>query len=168
MFSKIVNNNKGIGLISIIILIAFAYAGLTAYSYYNADFNLGKYTPMYFLRNANDQNRKKDLEEIAKALDSYYDENRNLPGQVGFCGRILTVLYPTAKNALSPYFPTGIPQDPTEAGTHRDYFYRHEDSDTYVLMAVLELPPADSSTENYEGCHDWPGDDVYNYMITNE
>lgn len=168
MISKFLSNNKGIGIISIIILVAFVYAGLTAYSYFNPEFNFGKYTPIYFLKNVNDENRKKDLEEIAKALDNYYDENRNLPGGIGYCGRITTVLYPDAKTALSPYFPKGIPQDPSEAGTHKDYFYRYEDRDTYILMAVLELPPADSPTYNFEGCHDWPGDDVYNYMITNE
>ena len=163
-----INNDKGIGIISLIILVAFLYAGLTAYSYYNTDFELGRYTPIYFLRNANDENRKKDLEEIAKALDSYYDENRLLPGKEGFCGRIVTVLYPDAKTAISPYFPDGIPHDPSDAGTHKDYFYRHEDRDTYILMAVLENIPSDSPTYNFEGCHDWPGDDTYNYMVTND
>ncbi|MEX0616789.1 MAG: hypothetical protein WD231_03210 [Candidatus Woykebacteria bacterium] len=161
-------NQKGIGIISLIIIVAFLYGALTAYSFYNPSFNLSKYTPVYFLRNFNDDNRKEDLLKIANALEAYYEENRELPGQVGFCGRIVTITIPEAKDALSPYFPSGIPQDPANAGTGKDYFYLHKDRNTYVLLAVLENPPEGSTTYNYEDCHDWPGDNVYNYKVSNE
>ena len=148
-------------------MLAFVYAGLTAYAYFNPSFEFAKYTPIYFLQNFRDDQRKADLEKFANALEDYYSEERELPGREGFCGRIITVLYPEAKNALSPYFPDGIPQDPEHRGTHMDYLYRREDKDTYVLLAVLDHPPT-SDTYNFEGCHDWPGNGVYNYAVTNE
>ena len=163
---KTFQNQQGIGIIGIIIILAFFYAGLTAYSYFNPSFQLARYTPTALLNKAQDDQRVKDLEKIAQALDQYYDENRELPGQVGFCSRIVTVVYPTAKDELSPYFPEGIPQDPEHGGTHKDYFYLREDKDSYILLAVLDNPPT-SETYNYEDCHDWPGDGVYNYLVTN-
>jgi hypothetical protein len=166
-FKRIITNQKGIGIISIIILMAVVYASLTFYAYLYPSFNLAKYTPVNFLSIYRDDERKEELKQIADALDSYYDEERNLPGGEGFCSRIFSVLHPAVKNALSPYFPDGIPQDPVQGGTHKDYFYLREDRDTYVLLAVLDNPPTDE-TYNYEGCHDWPGDDVYNYIVTNE
>ena len=165
MFPKL-NKQRGFSVISVIIIAAFAYASLTAYSFYNPSFNLSRYTPVYFLGNFNDEQRKEDLNKIAVALDGYFEENRDLPGSKESCGRIFSILNPEVKNALSPYFPNGIPQDPATAGTHTDYFYRKVDRDTYILMAVLENPKT-SETFAFEGCHDWPGDGVYNYLITN-
>jgi len=161
-----INDQKGVGIIGIIIIAALIYAALTVYSYFYPSFQLARYTPTALLNKAQDDQRVKDLEKIAQALDQYYDENRELPGQVGFCSRIVTVVYPTAKDELSPYFPQGIPQDPEHAGTHKDYFYRRDDRDTYILLAVLDNPQS-SETYNFEGCHDWPGDNVYNYVLTN-
>jgi len=159
-------NQQGIGIISIIIILAFIYAGLTVYAYFNPSFDFKKYTPVYFLSGYRDDTRKADLEKIADALDVYYQENRNLPGTEDFCGRIVTVVNPEAKDALGPYFTDGIPQDPENGGTNKDYFYLREDKDTYVLLAALDSPPS-SETYNYEGCHDWPGDGFYNYKVTN-
>ena len=122
-FKKLITNQRGVGIISIIIVLAFVYGGLTAYAYFYPSFDLAKYTPVNYLSNFRDDERKEELEKIAFALDSYYTEERNLPGSQGFCGRIGTVLYPQAKNALSPYFPDGIPQDPIHGGTDKDYFY---------------------------------------------
>ena len=166
MFS-LMGNQKGIGVISIIIIIAFAYGGLTAYSYFYPSFNLAKYTPVNFLSGYRDKERIEELEKIAVALDDIYEEERNLPGSVDYCTRILQVLRPAVKNALSPYFPDGIPQDPVHGGTDMDYFYLREDKNTYVLLAVLDSPPT-NEVYNFEGCHDWPGDDIYNYIVTND
>ncbi len=160
-------SQRGISVVALIIIIAFVYAGLTAYSYFEPSFQLSRYTPVYFLGNLNDEARKKDLQKIATALDAYQRENRDLPGSVDFCGRIFSVTNPDVKNVLNVYFETGIPQDPSERGTHKDYFYRRQDKDTYILMAVLENPEENSLTFNFEGCHDWPGDNIYNYTITN-
>ena len=160
-------SQRGISVVTVIIIAAFIYAGLTVYAYNEPTFNLSRYTPIYFLKNFNDENRKKDLQRIAAALDAYQSEKRELPGAIGFCGRIFSVLHPVVKSAISPYFPDGIPQDPTDRGTHKDYFYRKHDRDSYILMAVLENPPENSPAFNFEGCHDWPGDNIYNYVITN-
>lgn len=165
MFS--IKNQKGIGIISIIIIIAFVYGGLTFYSYLYPSFDLAKYTPVNYLSGFRDDERKEELEKIAVALDSIYEEERNLPGSIGYCSRIVQVLRPNAKDALSPYFPDGIPQDPIHGGTDKDYFYSKEDKDTYVLLAVLDDPPTDE-TYNFEGCNDWPGDNIYNYIISND
>lgn len=166
MFSSI-NNQRGIGIISIIIIIAFVYGGFTLYAYFYPSFNLAKYTPVNYLSGFRDDERKEELEKIADTLDSIYEEERNIPGNIGYCTRIVQVLYPAAKDALSPYFPEGVPQDPVHGGTNKDYFYLKEDKDTYVLLAVLDKPPTDE-TYNYEGCNDWPGDDIFNYIVTNE
>jgi len=160
-------SQRGISIVAVIIIVAFIYAGLTAYSFYEPSFELSRYTPAYFLKNRNDETRKKDLQKIASALDQHYKENNELPGKIGFCGRIFTVLYPDVKGVLGLYFPDGIPQDPSNRGSHTDYFYRKQDRDSYILMAVLENPPENSPAFNFEGCHDWPGDNIYNYVITN-
>ncbi len=160
-------NQQGIGIIGIIILLALIYAAVTVYSYFNPDFSVARYTPTVLIRNLDDERRKSDLVKIANALDNYYDKNSQLPGSVGYCGRIVSILNPEAMNALSPYFPGGIPQDPRQKGTHEDYFYRYEDTNTYILMAVLSSPPAGARAYNFSGCHDWPGDNIYNYAVTN-
>lgn len=160
-------SQRGISVVTVIIIVAFIYAGLTVYSFYEPSFELSRYTPIYFLKDLNDETRKKDLQKIADALDQYQKENNDLPGANEFCGRIFSVLHPVVKSAISPYFPDGIPQDPTDRGTHKDYFYRKHDRDSYILMAVLENPPENSPAFNFEGCHDWPGDNIYNYVITN-
>lgn len=165
-YFKVLKSAKGLSLISIIIFAALVFAGLNAYSYFDPDFTLNKVSVVYWLREFNDRQRKADLEKIQAAVDRYYDENGEYPAFDGWCGRIVTVLHPDAKNAINPYFEQGIPQDPSFRGTHKDYFYAREDRRTYVLMAVLENVPADTPTYNYTGCFDWPGNGVYNYQIT--
>ena len=146
---------------------AFLVAALNVYAYFNPDFQLSRYSVVHLVRAYKDKQKKADLEKIKDALEAYYDENSQYPGYDGWCGRIFAMLNPDVKDAISPYFENGdIPQDPSFKGTEKDYFYRREDRRHYVLLVVLESEPADSETYNYEGCHDWPGDNIYNYRVT--
>jgi len=163
----LIKSSKGISIITIIIIAAIVVAALNAYAYFNPDFQLSRFSIVYLIRAHDDNQRKADLARIQKAIENYYDDNGQYPAADGWCGRIVTVMYPDVKDALSDYFKeTGIPQDPSFRGTGKDYFYRREDRNSYVLLAVLENPPAGSPTYNYEGCHDWPGAGVYNYRLT--
>ena len=161
-------SQKGISIITIIILAAVVFAGMNAYAYFNPDFQFRKYSIVYLLGNYYDDIRKSDLAEIQIAVEKYKDENGEYPTFDGWCGRIISVLHPDAKDAISPYFGEGgIPEDPSHRGTGQDYFYRREDRNNYVLLTTLDNLPTDSPTFNYDGCFDWPGDGIYNYQISN-
>jgi len=163
---RLIHSNKGISILTLIIIAAFIFAGFNAYAYFNPEFSLRNYSLLRFLGSYNDKTRIKDLQNIQITVERYYDDNGEYPASDGWCGRIVSVLYPEAKDALQGYFNAGgIHQDPAFRGTSKDYFYRREDRNTYVLMAVLENPPVGSKTYSYEKCHDWPGDDVYNYRL---
>lgn len=165
-FHKAIKSSKGISVISVIILAAMVFAALNVYAYFNPDFSLRKYSLVRYLTSINDNQRKADLRKLQAAIEDYYEREGEYPAYDGWCGRIFTFMHPEVKEAISDYFSgEGIPQDPSFAGTKKDYFYWREDKNKYILMAVLERPPAGSPTYNYEGCHDWPGDDVYNYQI---
>ena len=164
---NLIRSSKGISIISIIIIAAVLVAGLNAYAYFNPDFQFRKYSIVYVINIFGDKQRKADLEEIKVAVEKYYDENGEYPTRDGWCGRIISVLHPDAKDAIIGYFGTdGIPQDPLHRGTGQDYFYYREDRNTFVLLAKLENLPAGSPTYNYEGCFDWPGDGVFNYQVS--
>lgn len=164
--SKLLKSTKGISIISIIILTAVVVAALNAYAYFNPDFQLSKYSVVHLFRSYTDNDRKEDLTKIQTAIERYYDEHGEYPAYDGWCGRIISVLHPEAKDAITDYFGNdGIPQDPSVRGTGRDYFYRRGDRNNYVLMAVLEAAPVDAPTYNYSGCFDWPGNDVFNYRV---
>ncbi len=161
-------SSKGISLISIIIIAAVIYAGLSAYAYFNPDFQLNKITPIYFLREYRDNQRKDHLEKISQAVEQYKQENGEYPTTNEWCGRVISITHPDLKIEIVSYFENeAIPQDPSFRGTGQDYFYRREDRNNYVLLARLENLPSTSPTFNYEGCHDWPGDDVFNYQVSN-
>jgi len=162
-------STKGISIISLIILAAVVVAVLNAYAYFNPDFQLTKYSIVRLFRARLDEQRVEDLNKIRAAVEQYYEDNNEYPAFDGFCGRIIAVLHPDVNEAIGEYFENrAIPQDPSFRGTNRDYFYRKVDRNSYILMAILEDVPAGSKTYNYERCHDWPGDGVYNYRITGE
>ncbi len=164
--TDLLKSSKGVSIITIIISAAVLVAALNLYAYFNPDFPLSQYTVNYFLGSYNDKTRKADMEKLRAAVEKSYDEQGEYPGWDGWCGRIVAVLHPDVKNAVNVYFENrAIPQDPAFRGTNKDYFYRREEKDIYVLMAVLENTPPDAKHFNYIGCHDWPGDEVYNYQI---
>lgn len=168
LFFTHLQSAKGVSLISIIIITAIIYAGLSAYAYFNPDFQLSKITPIYFLREYRDNQRKDHLEQISQAVEQYKQENGEYPTTNEWCGRIISLTYPDVKTAITEYFKNeAIPQDPSFRGTGQDYFYRREDRNNYVLLARLENLPTDSPTFNYKGCFDWPGDDIFNYQVSN-
>jgi hypothetical protein len=159
-------SESGISLVSIIIFLAFLVAALNVYAYFNPDFQLSRYTFVYLLNERNEEERRTELAQIQEAVEAYYDENGEYPARDAWCGRIVTVLNPDVKDAIKVYFPDeDIPADPAFAGTHKDYFYRRENKKSYVLLAVLQNPSENEATFNYQGCYDWPGNDVYNYQI---
>ncbi len=170
---ELFQKQKGLSLISLLIWAAFIFAALNVYAYLNPGFSLSKYSPVNFVKNKRDDIRKADLARLQEALERYYDEHGNkYPGAKGQCGRIVSVLHSTVDDDLRPYFPTNqFPADPGFGGTDRDYFYSKPKSggESYILMAVLEIPPQISEEErnsyNFSGCYDWPGEDVYNYRI---
>jgi hypothetical protein len=164
--TRISKSSKGVSIISLIILAAVVVAALNVYAYFNPEFPLSRYTVSYFLGSYNDKVRKADMEKLRVAVEKYYDETGQYPGSDGWCGRIVAILNPEVKNAINGYFNAkAVPQDPSFTGTNKDYFYRREEENAYILMAVLENPPEDAKHFNFTGCHDWPGDDVYNYQI---
>jgi hypothetical protein len=165
--SNFFRSSKGISLITIIIIAALVVAAVNLYAYVNPDFQLSRLSFVYILRSYNDKTRKADLEKIRQAVEQYYDENGEYPAKDDWCGRIVYVMHAEVNDALAPYFgESGIPQDPSFRGTHKDYFYRREDRNEFVLLAVFENLPADSPTYDYEDCYDWPGDGVFNYRVT--
>lgn len=164
--NPLIKSSKGISIITIIIIAAIVVAALNAYAYFNPDFQLSRYSIVYLIRVYNDNQRKADLNKIQEAVERYYNENGSYPASDSWCGRIFSIMHPEVKDAISDYFKeAGVPQDPSFRGSNKDYFYRREDRDTYILMAVLENLPANSPTYSYGGCFDWPGGGVYNYRI---
>ena len=164
--TRFLKSPRGLSIIGIIIFIAFLVAVLNVYAYLNPGFELSKYSVVRLFKSKVDEQRKADLQAIKQAIDKYRLENDDYPAQKDWCGRIISVLHPDVKNAIFDYFEHGaIPQDPAFKGTSKDYFYRHVDRNTYILLAVLEDVPDNTPTYNFEGCHDWPGEGVYNYRI---
>lgn len=165
------SSQKGIGALAVVLFIAVAVAALTAYSYYNPTFSLAKYSPLNYFRVKQDDKRVEDLKSLQAAVVRYYEENNEMPTRDGWCGRISGVLHPEFRDAIEIYFPNGEPPlDPLRSGSEKDYFYYRVDRSHYVLMAVLEIPRDQnlaSESYNFTGCHDWPGDGVYNYQLSN-
>ncbi|OGY29574.1 MAG: hypothetical protein A3F35_02750 [Candidatus Woykebacteria bacterium RIFCSPHIGHO2_12_FULL_45_10] len=169
--TKFPQKQAGFGLIGLLVFAAVVFALVNLYSYFNPNFSLAKYSPVNYFKQKRDETRKADLKRLQGALESYYEEHGNhYPAGVGFCGRISNVLNSEVVTALTPYFPPNkFPEDPGYKGTGKDYFYAKLDHESYALMAVLELPPRISPDQqelyNFKGCHDWPGDDVFNYRL---
>jgi hypothetical protein len=165
-------NQQGIGIVGLIIFLALVFAVLNLYAYFNPNFSLSKYSPVNYLKNQRDEQRRKDLESLQVAVQKYYEEHGNkYPGSPGGCGRIVAVLHSQVLDSLTPYFPPNdFPQDPSFQGTNKDYFYARTETG-YVLMASLEtapeIPEEEKSSYNFKSCYDWPGDDVYNYRLDN-
>lgn len=164
-------SQKGISAISVIIFLAVAMAVLAAYSYYNPSFTLSKYSPLNYFRVQQDDKRVDDLKALESAITKYYDENSEMPTRDGWCGRISGVLHPEFRNAVAFDFPNGEPpQDPLRPNSPKDYFYYRVDRSHYVLMAVLEVPRdqgLSAEQYNFANCHDWPGDNIYNFQLSN-
>ncbi|OGY23416.1 MAG: hypothetical protein A2172_04270 [Candidatus Woykebacteria bacterium RBG_13_40_15] len=166
-FQKTLKSQKGVSIITIIILIAVVVAALNVYAYFEPNFQLKQFSAMYYLRDHNDKIKKADLEKLKAAVDSYYEDHHDYPANTGWCGRIFSLMQTDVRDALSPYFAADrFPQDPTFGNTNKDYFYMRVDDHSYVLMASLENSPLGDSSYNYTGCYDWPGDGIYNYKLT--
>ncbi len=162
-------NQKGFGIVSLIIFLAVIFAALNAYAYYNPSFSLAKYSPLNYFRLKFDEQRIKDLKNMEKAVLAYYNDHNEMPGSDGWCGSISGILHPEFGMAIKSYMPNGqLPNDPTHGGTDHDYFYYRVDRAHFILMAALDLPKSNTKgLYNYTGCHDWPGNDIYNYQINN-
>jgi hypothetical protein len=169
--TKISYSQKGISAVSLILLAALVLALLNVYAYFNPNFSLARYSPLNYFKLKQDEIRIRDLNTLQKAIGQYYDDNSQMPTNDGWCGRISGVLHPELKDALVPYLGRdGLPSDPLRGGTEKDYFYYRVDRSHYVLMADLEVPKDQGLAKekyNFIGCHDWPGDNVYNYQISN-
>lgn len=160
-------NQKGFGVVSFVIFLAIVFALLNIYAYYNPSFSLAKYSPLNYFRLKIDEERIKDLKNLEKAIDSYYEQNNEVPASDGWCGRISGVMHPEFGLAVMNYFPNkDFPNDPVYANSNKDYFYYRVDRAHYILLAVLDIPKT-SERYNYSDCHDWPGNDIYNYQIDN-
>ena len=160
---------KGIGLVSLIILLAIVFALLNVYAYYNPKFSLARYSPLNFLKAGRDSIRTKDLDKLEKAVVAYYNDKNQMPASDGWCGRISGILHPEFAVEIKPYLENSeIPHDPLYGSTDRDYFYYRVDKSHFILMAALELPKSETAGKyNYVKCFDWPGDNIYNYQLTN-
>lgn len=169
--TKIFSPPRGFGAVSLILIIALVIAALNAYAYFNPNFSLARYSPFNYFRIKQDDIRVRDLTAIQKEIEQYYNDNNQVPANDGWCGRISGVLHPELKESLIPYSGRdGLPSDPLRGGTEKDYFYYRVDRTHYVLMADLEIPRNQNLAPekyNFTGCHDWPGDGVYNYRIGN-
>jgi hypothetical protein len=162
-------NQKGFGIIGFIILLAFVFALVNVYAYFNPTFSLAKYSPLNYFRMKLDEKRVSDLKDLEKAVLAYYSDHNQMPATDGWCGRITGLLHPEFTLAVQDYLPNKVvPKDPTHSGDFNDYFYYRVDRDHYILMASLDVPTVDTKGKyNYIKCHDWPGDDVYNYQLNN-
>ncbi|HEY4694368.1 MAG TPA: hypothetical protein VIH52_00120 [Candidatus Nanoarchaeia archaeon] len=163
---------RGFGLISLLIFAAIVFAAANIYSYYNPEFSLSKYSPINFLRSKRDEIRVNDLKTLEKAIVDYYNDNNQMPAFDGWCGRLSSVLHPEFSLQIKPYLENQeLPHDPSTGNTGTDYFYYRVDRSRYILMAVMELPAEDGGEGkyiyNFKNCHDWPGNDIYNYQIRN-
>lgn len=151
------------------ILLAIVFAVANAYAYYNPSFSLAKYSPLNYFRLKLDEQRIRDLKTLEKAVLSYYEDHSQVPAGDGWCGRISGLLHPEFSIAVRDYLPDKeLVHDPSHSGEYSDYFYYRVDRDHYILMAALDVPTVDTTGKyNYTGCHDWPGNDVYNYQLNN-
>lgn len=162
----LLRSSRGFSIITLIILVAFVFALFNAYAYFNPKFQLSRYSIVYFLHAARDKQRAADLAKIQAAVEKSFEEKGEYPASDGWCGPITSLLHSEVYDAIAPYFDAnGVPRDPGFTESNRSYFYRRENRRSYILMAVFENLPAGSPTYSYSGCHDWPGDDVYNYKI---
>jgi type II secretion system protein G len=99
---------------------------------------------------ARDTQRKSDIAQLTKAIESYYAVNGDYPFYAGWCTQISNPSYSAAfKAELQPYM-SKIPYDPLYAVTSQDYFYRNVNDQSYNLYAELE--ESDKSDDGFAGC----------------
>jgi len=85
-----------------------------------------------------DQTRKDDLEQIAAALEKYYDKKKEYPNSGGNLQTVCTYQEIDAGCKLKDYIDP-IPGDPRgESGTN-GYWY-NSDGKSYMLIAEMDLP----------------------------
>ena len=117
-----------------------------------------------------DARRKTDLEAIRSALELYKNDNGVYPPPradgtpwTGWCTYIYNSTYPQVKDALvNGGYLSEVPQDPVYRGTNQDYFYRMVTTQSYLLVANMEV--ATGQSYDYTSC---TGGSVYNYELTN-
>ncbi len=113
-----------------------------------------------------DSRRKQNIDQIAKAINIYFNQNGYLPeNQTGWCTYISnpTNGWGSAFQADLAPFMKDVPSDPTKAGGVGDYLFSVTDNTkgNYSLCANLENDTGNSY--DFTGC---AGGSVYNYCIT--
>lgn len=127
-------NKRGFTLIEILVVIAIMGFLISA--------GLGSYTSSQ--RRGRDNRRKNDLQNIAKALEYYYNDKTTYPlanasGQMMGCGVGATVACDWGSSSFSntttnTVYMVTLPNDPA---TNRRYYYRRSGTG-YQLYAALE------------------------------
>jgi|SRR3989339_376814 len=83
------------------------------------------------LKKGRDAKRKADLEQITRALEMYYEDNKAYPGTVSFGGQLCA---PGADGCSTKIYMQKVPKDPL--GTN--YGYENSTGNYYRLNACLE------------------------------
>ncbi|HEY4505553.1 MAG TPA: prepilin-type N-terminal cleavage/methylation domain-containing protein [Candidatus Paceibacterota bacterium] len=115
-----------------------------------------------------DTRRKENLDQMVKAINSYFSDNGYLPeNQTGWCTYISnpTSGYGDAFQAdLQPYMST-IQLDPTKHNDVGDYLFYNTDNRAghYVICANMEQSSSANGNYDYSAC---TGGAVYNYCLT--
>lgn len=155
------------------------------------------FNPFAQLQRGKDAQRKSDLEQLQRALESYYNDNNKYScfGSAS-CGSssgwaIASNLYDNpvddAVTGLGPSYIKTIPKDPKYQTDCPGYLYSYSDSrQKYTLFAKLENindsaatqvkpdPVAPANGSSPDGNKSWKigsgttcGDEVYNYWVNN-
>jgi prepilin-type N-terminal cleavage/methylation domain-containing protein len=116
-----------------------------------------------------DARRKADLEQLATAVQMYYDDHGYLPRNgSGWCTYISNTNsgWGAAFQAdIVPTYLRTISLDPTKANATGDYFYSNDNNTAgqFTLCATLEQSTGNSYTQ-WSGCAGWSTG--YNYCIS--
>lgn len=98
------------------------------------------------LKKGRDARRKADLQQIQKALESYYEDNLTYPNTLPASGTSLT--HPDSE--VNKTYMLKIPSDPMENSGYK-YEYATEDGKNYKLYSCIENNLDQATGVNQEG-----------------
>lgn len=120
---------------------------------------------------ANDTKRKAEVNQLVKAIGTYYSDRGSLPvpSPTSACSFISNTTggFAAAFAAdISPSYQKTVPRDPVYGGASGDYFYANQNNSSgrFTVCTVLQREAGTSYDATFGGCSGWTSS--YNYCVS--